>query len=97
MKIYKFKIEPNPKAFYPKQCSSIVNKTMKSVFEGRVIYDDKEVDIKSILGLVSLAPVSIDVPVYVKIVTSDYIDTEKAVEIINDLNLGSIQGVYEIG
>ncbi|MFW6029228.1 MAG: HPr family phosphocarrier protein [Halanaerobiales bacterium] len=70
MKIIECTIQPTREAiFYPKQCQNIVQTADSlGITEGKVTHNDKTIDLQSILGLMSLAPVSFDSKLYFKIV-----------------------------
>jgi phosphotransferase system HPr-like phosphotransfer protein len=97
MNVYKARIEAKNNALNPPNCSHIVNAASNlSIYEGRIKYDNKEVDLQSILGLLSLAPIQFQYEIEVTIATIDSLTKGQAESIFNELEIGEVVHVQKL-
>ena len=97
MKVYRANIKVKENALNPHNCSHIVNSASNlAVYEGKIKYNGKEVDIQSILGLLSLAPLEFEADVQVTIATIEGLNREEAIGLFADLEIGEVTNVYRV-
>ena len=99
MRIFRVIISGERVVLHPAHCSKIVQKSMThNIIEGQLYIlpeEKRRVDIKSVLGLVSLAPKEYP-RVGIDLVVGDNVEVDYIKKIVNSLEIGEIETIESI-